>query len=69
MTKKIIQLLTTPFVTSAGIAVVLPLILLLVIGLLLATLKEIIKYFSRSLEADQEEQVFIDQEQTITIIP
>ncbi len=66
---KIIQLLTTPLVTFAGIALALPLILLLAIGLLLAMLKEIINYFSRSMVTDREEQVFISQEQTITIIP
>ncbi len=65
---KAIQIFTTTVVTLLGIALTLPLILLCAIGLLLASLKEMIKYFSHLLTTNYENQGFRTKEQTISII-
>jgi hypothetical protein len=65
---KAMQFITTPVVTLLGIALTLPLILLCAIGLLLASLKELIKYFIRLLTTNYENQGFRNKERTIPII-
>jgi hypothetical protein len=67
--KKIVQILATPLVTFAGVVMVLLFVLALTIGLIVATLKEIIKYFNGLLESCHKNEVVQYKEHTITIIP
>ncbi len=68
MTIKAIQFFTTPIVTLIAIALTLPVIFLFAIGLLLASLTEMIKYVSPLLEKNYKSEDFKTKEQTITII-
>ena len=68
MTRRTLQFVTTLFTTPVVVAMTLPFLLVLSIGLFLASIKEIFNYLSRLLHASHREPISVRQEPAIPIV-